>query len=148
MNTIKLNNINYLNNPYPHCVIDNFFDTDIANKLHEIINSLKLKDVNSKNYKLNQYNKFAFREIEKLPSFLKNTFVYLNSKWFITKLEKLTGISDLVYGDPILEGAGVHIIKNEGFLKRWPLAVGRRRRPVPNPLFGFPPQMLQHQRPG
>ena len=89
MNTIKLNNINYLNNPYPHCVIDNFFDTDIANKLHEIINSLKLKDVNSKNYKLNQYNKFAFREIEKLPSFLKNTFVYLNSKWFITKLEKL-----------------------------------------------------------
>ena len=119
MNTIELNNINYLNTPFPHCVIDNFFATDIANKLHENINSLKLKDANTKftNKKSShEYNKFAFSGIEKLPLLLKNTFMYLNSKEFIAKIEKLTGISDLVYGDLKLRGAGVHIIKNNGFL--------------------------------
>jgi len=108
----ELNNINYLNNPFPHCVIDNFFDTDIANKLHENINSLKLEYANSKftNKKsLNEYNKFAFSNIEDLPLSLKNVFVYLNSKDFVEKLEKLTGISDLIYGDIKLEGAGVPI---------------------------------------
>lgn len=119
MISAELNNINYLNNPFPHCVIDNFFNTDIANKLYENINSLKLEDANSKftNKKsLYEYNKFAFSNIEKLPLSLKDVFVHLNSKEFIEKLEKITGISGLIYGDLKLRGAGVHIIKNEGFL--------------------------------
>ncbi len=119
MISIELNNINYLNNPFPHCVIDNFFDTDIANKLYENINSLKLEDANSKftNKKSGrEYNKFAFSNIEKLPLSLKDVFVYLNSFEFIEKLEKITGISGLIYGDLKLQGAGVHMIKNEGFL--------------------------------
>lgn len=117
--SIKLNNINYLNNPFPHCVIDNFLNIDIANKLHEDINSLNLKDANSKfiNKKsLYEYNKFGFNNIEDFPLSLKNIFSYLNSKEFIQKMENLTGISDLIYGDFKLEGAGVHIIKNHGFL--------------------------------
>tara|TARA_B100000424_G_C22928450_1_gene493894 strand:- start:897 stop:1616 length:720 start_codon:yes stop_codon:yes gene_type:complete len=119
MTSIELNNFNYLNNPYPHCVIDNFFDTEIANKLHEDINTLKLeeatvKHTNKKN--LYEYNKFGFSNIEKLPLSLKNVFVYLNSKEFLEKLEKLTGITGLIYGDSKLRGAGVHIIKNKGFL--------------------------------
>tara|TARA_Y100000766_G_scaffold119196_3_gene102282 strand:- start:563 stop:1279 length:717 start_codon:yes stop_codon:yes gene_type:complete len=119
MISIELNNINYLNNPFPHCVIDNFFNTDISNKLYENINSLKLEDANSKftNKKSGrEYNKFAFSNIEKLPLSLKDVFVYLNSKEFIEKLEKITGISGLIYGDLKLQGAGVHMIKNEGFL--------------------------------
>lgn len=119
MISIELNNINYLNNPFPHCVIDNFFNTDIANKLYENVNSLKLEDANSKftNKKSGrEYNKFAFSNIEKLPLSLKDAFVYLNSKEFIEKLEKITGISGLIYGDLKLQGAGVHMIKNEGFL--------------------------------
>lgn len=119
MNTIELNNIQYLNEPYPHCVIDNFFDTKVANDLYENINSLQLKDANSKfisQKSLYEYNKFAFSEIEKLPLSLKNIFIYLNSKEFIGQIEKLTGISDIVYGDLKLKGAGIHIIKNKGFL--------------------------------
>jgi Rps23 Pro-64 3,4-dihydroxylase Tpa1-like proline 4-hydroxylase len=119
MISIELNDINYLDVPFPHCVIDNFFDTYVANKLHENIKSLKLEDANFKftNKKsLYEYNKFAFSNIEKLPLKLKEVFVYLNSKEFIEKVEKLTGISGLIYGDVELRGAGVHIIKNEGFL--------------------------------
>ena len=119
MDTIELDNINYLNKPFPHCVIDNFFHTSTADKLYENIISLNSEDANVKftNKKgLNEYNKFAFSEIEKLPLSLKNTFMSLNSKEFIEKIEKLTGISDIVYGDLKLMGAGVHIIKDKGFL--------------------------------
>mgnify|MGYP000885780490 FL=1 len=119
MISAELNNINYLNNPFPHCVIDNFFNIDIANKLYENINSLNLENATSKftNKKsLYEYNKFAFSNIENLPLSLKDVFVYLNSKEFIEKLEKLTGISGLIYGDDKLLGAGVHMIKNKGFL--------------------------------
>lgn len=121
MNIINLDNIPfYLKKPFPHCVIEDFFVTDTANKLYENINSLKLKDANSKftNKKsIYEYNKFAFSEIENLPLSLKDAFIHLNSKEFIEEIEKLTGISDIVYGDFKLQGAGVHIIKDKGFLK-------------------------------
>ena len=119
MKEIELNNVNYLNSPFPHSVIDNFLDTDHANELHENFNSLNIENADMKfknRNSLHEYNKFVFSEIEKLPLTLRNTFIYLNSKEFIAKIEKLTGISDLVYGDFKLSGAGVHMIKNEGFL--------------------------------
>lgn len=119
MNAIELTNIEYLKVPFAHCVIDNFFVTEVADSLYEKINSLDLKDANCKFTNKNrkhEYNKFAFSEIDKLPSSLQNIFVYLNSKEFISKIEKLTGVYDIVHGDYNLIGAGVHVIKNEGFL--------------------------------
>ena len=76
----ELDNI-YINEPFPHCVIDNFLDSTMANKLYEEINSLKLENANCKFTNIkdpNQYNKFAFSQIEKLPLSLKNVFAYLN----------------------------------------------------------------------
>ena len=106
--------------PFPHCVIDDFLVTETADKLYEDIKSLKLEDANSKYVNKGspyEYNKFAFSEINKLPLALKNTFIYLNSKDFISQIEKITGINDIVYGDVNLKGAGVHVIKNNGYLK-------------------------------
>ncbi|VVU95071.1 hypothetical protein CPAV1605_796 [seawater metagenome] len=62
MNKIELNNINYLKIPFPHCVIDDFFDTNIANELYKNINSLKLKDANlafTNKKRIYEYNKFV-----------------------------------------------------------------------------------------
>lgn len=115
-----MTSINCFNEPFPHSVIDNLFDIETANILHENINSLNLRDADCKFINKNspyEYNKFAFTKIENLPLSLNNVFIYLNSKEFITKIEKLTGISDLIYGDLKLLGAGVHMIKNNGFLK-------------------------------
>jgi Rps23 Pro-64 3,4-dihydroxylase Tpa1-like proline 4-hydroxylase len=119
MKTVELNNIKYLNDPYPHCVIDNFFDIESADKIYESVNSLKLESASYKftnKGNLNEYNKFEYSKIGRLPLTLKDVFIYLNSKEFVAKIEKLTGISNLIYEDCNLQGAGVHIIKNEGFL--------------------------------
>ena len=109
----------YLKYPFPHCVIDNFFDANTAEQLHEDIISLRLNNANSKftdKYSSREYNKFAFSNIEQLPPLLQQTFIYLNSKEFIKQIENLTGISDIVYGDYNLRGAGIHMIKNGGYL--------------------------------
>lgn len=115
----KLDKTSYLNTPFPHCVIDNFLDTNIANILYKNINTLKLETANNKficKSSKTQYNKFGFSNIELLPLALKNILIFLNSKEFINQIEQLTGISGIVYGDYKLRGAGVHIIKNNGFL--------------------------------
>ena len=48
MTKINLDNVEYLETPFSHCVIDNFFDKDTANKLYEKVSSLKCKDANTK----------------------------------------------------------------------------------------------------
>lgn len=116
--TTVLNNIDYLDEPFPHCVVDNFLDNTIADELYDNIKSLKLKNANSSFTQKSrlQYNKFGFEKIGSFSSPLKDVFVYLTSKEFVEKIEKLTGISGLVYGDVNLRGAGVHMIKNGGLL--------------------------------
>ena len=116
---INLNNVEYLNTPFPHCVIDNILDVETVNEIHDEILTLNLKDADcqftNKN-NLFEYNKFAFSKIESMQLHTKDVFKYLNSKEFIAQIEKLTGIHDIVCGDFHLEGAGVHMIKKGGRL--------------------------------
>ncbi len=117
--TTALDNIDYIDDPFPHCVIDNFFNTTISEELYDNVKSLKLENANTSfrdKKSLHQYNKFAFSKIDELSSLLKSVFVYFSSKEFVAKIEKLTGISGLICGDLNLRGAGVHTIKNGGFL--------------------------------
>lgn len=118
MNKIVLDDINYLNNPYPHCIIDNFFDAKTADVLHENILSLNLDNADTKfvQKSKHEYNKYTFNKIENQPVQLRDVFMYLNSKEFISQIEKLTGISHIVHGDFKLRGAGIHIIKKGGYL--------------------------------
>ena len=118
MKSINLSNFEYINEPFAHCVIENFFDENDADILHNNIISLKMNNANSKFIIKDprQYNKFGFSEINKLPLPLQNTFIYLNSKEFVGQIEKITGISNIIYGDYNLRGAGVHMIKKNGYL--------------------------------
>lgn len=119
-NHFQFDDIQYMRTPFPHCVIESFFEENVAELLLSNIESLKLKDSNHQfvnKFSSNEFNKFAFSDIEKLPPQLKDVFLFLNSKEFVANIEKLTGISDIIYGDCNLRGAGVHIIKKNGFLK-------------------------------
>ena len=119
MNNLNFDKVEYLKTPYKHCVIDNFLDKKNANILHDYIISLNLDNADHKFIRKNskyEYNKFAFNKIDNFELPVKNIFKYLNSKEFIIKIEKLTGIKGLIYGDYNLQGAGIHIIKNKGFL--------------------------------
>lgn len=111
---------NYEEYPFPHIIIDNFLKINMLenilldiNKLNDIDADIKHLDKNSPY----EYNKYAFTNNCLFGNNLQNLFIELNSKEFISKLENLTGIKDLITNDITLQGAGIHRIKNEGYLQ-------------------------------
>lgn len=113
-NIIK--NAKYEYYPFPHVVIDNFFNEDKLNDILYHINNLK--DENSSMiFKNNEYefNKYTFEN--NYGEYLKKIFKELNSIEFITFLENLSGIKELIKEDITLLGAGIHRIKNQGHLQ-------------------------------
>ena len=101
------------NKPFPFCVVDNFFDKDIAHKLekefpaydsetwHVYNNPLEIKKT------CNNWNDF-------LPLTYK-VFSYLNTPEFTDFISKISGISPL-FSDPGLHGGGWHIHPSGGKL--------------------------------
>ncbi|MBI59626.1 proline hydroxylase [bacterium] len=99
--------------PFPYCVIDDFFPTSLAEALsldfpefndpkwHEYKNSIEIKKIS------NNWNIF--------PKTTYDTFCYLNSMEFTSLLSELTGINPLL-SDPGLNGGGWHIHANGGKL--------------------------------
>ena len=116
---IESKNITYQNsNPFPHIILDDFLPKQILVKLVEYSKSLKLE--NCCNNRLppnkNTQYKYAYQNFLEYPNEIKMVFNYLNSDSFISKLEKLTGISNIISNNTSLEGGGFHKITNNGFL--------------------------------
>lgn len=101
-------------NPFPHIYIDNLFDEEILNEvLKEFpsadgIDWVKFNNPNEK--------KLASRDELQFGAFTRSFIHILNSKPFLTFLEKLTGIENLI-PDPSLEGGGLHQILPGGLLR-------------------------------
>jgi len=107
----------YQNNiPFPHIMLDDFFDEQTLREVMEEINTID----KTKHYKkflgnLNEHKKLTYFPHIVGPK--TNLLVaYLNSGIFIDYLEKLTGIQGLL-PDPSYLGAGLHWIENGGFLE-------------------------------
>lgn len=118
INEDKLKNVNYENYPFPHTIIDNFLKNHTLDNILLNINNLKDNDANSKFINPSspfEYNKYAFSS--NFGDYLKELFMELNSPEFIKHLETITGIKDLITNDITLPGAGIHRIKNGGYLK-------------------------------
>ncbi len=99
--------------PYPHIILDDVFDREILVKI------LKEFNVHNKNKKifdnpnerkttLNNWQDFGETSLK----FIK----YLNSDNFLSFLEDLTGIDNLI-ADNTLQGGGLHQIDYGGYLK-------------------------------
>ena len=95
------------NAPFPHFVVDNFFDDEVASKLerefpdfeddvwYKYGNAIEIKKV------CNNWNVFAEQTYK--------TFTFLNSPKFLTDLGKLLFKKDVLHADFGLNGGGLHI---------------------------------------
>jgi Rps23 Pro-64 3,4-dihydroxylase Tpa1-like proline 4-hydroxylase len=106
------------NQPFPHIIIDNFFKSEVLNRILDCVNHLNLNDATHKflNKKCPyEYNKYAY-DISKVNE-LKDIFDELNSQKFIEFLENLTGIEYLLANmKGGVKGSGIHRIKTGGYL--------------------------------
>ena len=107
----------YANNvPFPHIVIDDFFD---SLTLRPILAEVAALD-RSKRYakfldRKTDHNKFAFYP-ETVGVNTARLTNFLNSGPFLSYMERLTGIDNLI-ADPSYFGGGLHWIESGGFLE-------------------------------
>jgi hypothetical protein len=118
VNKSILETAKYENYPFPHVIIDNFLNADKVDDILFHVNNLKDCEAQHvftcPNSKF-EFNKYVFQD--NYGDYLKQVFVELNSPDFLKHLEKMTGIEELITNDIRLRGAGIHRIKNEGFLE-------------------------------
>ena len=104
----------YLNNKFfPHIVLDDFLENEIAEKVNNEIENIA--DDSDPYFNFN-VKKFAINDREKLKANTVNLIDFLNSEKFIKQLENLTGLKGLI-PDPRLEGGGIHYVKSGGYLR-------------------------------
>ena len=119
VNMTQLHNRKCYQYPFKYCIIDDIFNSNVLITLLNDINNLN--DINANRYynDLNdkfEYNKYAFNSFDSYHNLI-SLFTELNSIDFIKHIESITGISNLITNDITLKGAGIHRIKNNGFLK-------------------------------
>jgi Rps23 Pro-64 3,4-dihydroxylase Tpa1-like proline 4-hydroxylase len=102
--------------PFNHIIIDNFLKEECV---PNILNDVNQLDISNAYYKVTsknslEYNKFAFNT--NVGSSIESLFKELVSTEFISYIEKLTNIQNIIPNDISLKGAGVHKIKKDGYL--------------------------------
>lgn len=110
----KLHEQYELGKPFPHIVLDGFWQQEQADRLYELFP----QDIDSKGWIHWQHyneNKHGLNTPALLPDEFRAAFEFLNSPVFISWLEKLTGIPGLL-PDPALEGGGLHLSRRGGYL--------------------------------
>ena len=107
----------YKQYPFPHTIIDNFLHDSVLSDILKEVQSLKethadqafVDPTSPFNYEKYGFNKSCSHLLQEL-------FKELNSIEFVERVESLTGIRDLIKEDLNLLGAGIHRVKNNGFL--------------------------------
>jgi Rps23 Pro-64 3,4-dihydroxylase Tpa1-like proline 4-hydroxylase len=102
------------NQPFPHIVIDNAFDTNVVRRVEEEI--IGFTDWDGEKSFFGSQRKRYCGSIARLPPAVRLMIGYLSAPEFLGTLETLTGIDGLI-PDPYLYGGGVHSILRGGFLK-------------------------------
>lgn len=103
--------------PYNYVIIDDFLSDKVLKDLMNF--SEQLKHTDSDWRKIGQKTtsfKYTYDKIEKFPTNIQDIFAYFNSREFIQIVENFFGISDFVINNFRLKGAGIHKIRNKGFL--------------------------------
>lgn len=133
INNVEEMNTGFLSaTPYPHIIIPDFLQTDLANE----IEAQFPVDIDNR-ASWHRYNnpievKYANDHIEQYPATIYKLFLAYTHPVFIDRMRTLTGIADLEY-DEFMHGAGLHIHPQGGRLgihldyEKHPLT-GKQRR--------------------
>jgi hypothetical protein len=110
----KYHNAYISGDPFPHIVLDDFFNKD---KLNEILNEFP-KDLNKFGIKHDSdpEKKLTSNNPNRLSNKINDFINFTNSHKFIDFINKLSGIERSLIPDPYLWGGGVHELKNKGYL--------------------------------
>jgi Rps23 Pro-64 3,4-dihydroxylase Tpa1-like proline 4-hydroxylase len=100
--------------PFPHVVIDDFLRADAADRIHEEARAT-VANVDASNV-ITQHHKIACTDWSGFGELTGRLIAYFNSALFVGPLEKISEIDGLI-GDPWLEGGGIHMTSQGGFLK-------------------------------
>jgi Rps23 Pro-64 3,4-dihydroxylase Tpa1-like proline 4-hydroxylase len=104
------------NKPWPHIVIDDFFDSALLTKVQEEASLVRRSSYYEKFVdRKTDHNKYAFKP-EVVGAETAHLVNFLNSGPFIGFLEALTGITGLL-PDPSYFGGGLHKIGSGGYLE-------------------------------
>lgn len=104
------------NQPFPHISLDNFFYEGVMSEVIAEVDAVhQAKATGSFLNKRTEHNKYTF-EPEDVGVNTNRLVTFLNSGPFLSYIEKLTGIPNLI-ADPSYFGGGLHIIENGGFLE-------------------------------
>jgi len=123
------NGVNYRRaDPFPHIVIDNVLDPQVANRLAEVFPEPEAgpwskreaksdtgKDAQVAKYDFSLGRKYTDYEMGLNP-LVRNLMLELNSNTFLVFLQKLTGIRPLI-NDPRMWGGGLHQTLPGGLLR-------------------------------
>ncbi len=105
----------YLNaKPYPHLIIDNFFNEDVAKNIEKTCRNSKVNVDVSDGFQ--QSKKIFLNDWSLMPEDLLKVCSFFNSGNFIKFLENITNLNELI-SDPYLIGGGLHKTERDGFLK-------------------------------
>ena len=100
--------------PFPHLVIDDFLTAQAADAVHDEARATAA-NVDASN-DITQRQKVACTDWDRFGEATGKLIAWFNSAKFIEPLERITGIDGL-FGDPWLEGGGIHATSSGGFLK-------------------------------
>lgn len=100
--------------PFPHIVIDNFLDHNLASSIAE---ELETQNVNDWGFDphVDQVNKWFTSDLSKLKRSTATTLQEFNSKNSLSFFERLTGVKELI-SDPSFIGGGIHVTTTGGRL--------------------------------
>tara|TARA_B100001063_G_C16744582_1_gene546740 strand:- start:125 stop:922 length:798 start_codon:yes stop_codon:yes gene_type:complete len=100
--------------PFPHIILDNFFNESILN---ELINEFpKNLDQIGNNFNNKVEKKLSLNKSTLLSDSTNNFLNFLNSQIFLDFLQKLTNIKEKLVPDPYLLGGGLHELRKNGYL--------------------------------
>lgn len=100
-------------NPYPHIVIDGFFDEDVLDRTIADFPKRDARDWIS--YETKHERKQTSRGINSLSPFTQLLLLQLCSDAFLQHIQHITGFHDLVM-DPLFHGGGLHESARGGWL--------------------------------